>query len=823
MAIAAECPLAPETVALLAPLPVTAACLLLRWQRPFWAQAIVACWVGLYAEARALIPPALPAPLGAVVDHDTRAVVQGWVLTAPEAVTPREGSRLRVAIERVDARPARATVALAVAAGIPTLLPGDAIEFRANLRSVRGLANPGLVDSAIQARAAGIDLFAGVGASENIHVLPGGLVGFPSRPATVVWRAAARVRLALGHAIDRIASPRAATFLHTAVLGERRTTDPTVEDGFRAAGATHVLSVSGLHLAAVGLVFFDGVRRLLVVVPRLPLWIDARATAAALAVPALAFYTLVTGAAVATVRSMLMMLFGLVGVALGRRNTPLIAVAAAVLLLLAWSPLVITDISFQLSAVSVLALAVLVPRLLPSRGDPPTLSSLARAELRAPWLKTPLTWLGGLAAATVAAGVTTAPVVAHHFGEVTPAAPLGNLVLVPLVEMVVVPFGLLGATVGCLLGTTCSLPLLKVADTAARLALWAAEGFRNHAPVWLTRELSTFETLTSCLGLACLLACIRRPLAAGARPLLVLGGVFIGAALASGCGREVARRMNSNLIITFLDVGQGDAAVLQLPGGATLLIDGGGTYDGSFDPGARVVEPFLRRRGITHLEVVALSHPHPDHLGGLHRVVERFPVETLWTSGDDGHNPDYLRLMATARARGVSRPVPALWQRAGVTIAPLGPYVTDRGGGADEQATERIGVPEGATVNDASLVIRSSFGGRALLFTGDIEANGEGELSGRVAVGQDVRADILKVPHHGSRTSSTEELLDAVRPRLAVISLGWRNRFHFPRPEVVERYRRRGISLLRTDQNGAVTVTIQADGRFDTTCERGCR
>jgi competence protein ComEC len=116
-------------------------------------------------------------------------------------------------------------------------------------------------------------------------------------------------------------------------------------------------------------VFFEGVRRLLMVVPQLPLWIDVRATAGALAILALAFYTLVTGAALATVRSMLMMIFGLVGVALGRRNTPVIAVAAAVLLLLTWSPLVISDISFQLSVVSVLALAVLVPRLLPSRRD----------------------------------------------------------------------------------------------------------------------------------------------------------------------------------------------------------------------------------------------------------------------------------------------------------------------------------------------------------------------------------------------------------------------------------------------------------------------
>ncbi len=126
-------------------------------------------------------------------------------------------------------------------------------------------------------------------------------------------------------------------------------------------------------------------------------------------------------------------------------------------------------------------------------------------------------------------------------------------------------------------------------------------------------------------------------------------------------------------------------------------------------------------------------------------------------------------------------------------------------------------------MNDASLILRVGYAGRSVLFTGDIEANGEGELAGRTVLGQVVASDVLKVPHHGSRTSSSGELLDAVRPGLAVVSLGWRNRFHFPRPEVVERYRARDIRLLRTDVNGAITVTIHPDGSLVATCERGCR
>jgi competence protein ComEC len=225
------------------------------------------------------------------------------------------------------------------------------------------------------------------------------------------------------------------------------------------------------------------------------------------------------------------------------------------------------------------------------------------------------------------------------------------------------------------------------------------------------------------------------------------------------------------------------------------------------------VEPFLRARGISRLDVVALSHPHPDHLNGLRRVLARFPVGALWTSGDDGLNPEYARLLGLARARGVPTPVPAPAALGQARLDPLGPFISDGHG-------EVVGPPPGLSVNDASLVLRVSFGSRAVLFAGDLEADGEGELVGRRALGQTVAADVLKVPHHGSRTSSSEELVDAVHPALAVISLGWRNRFHFPAPEVLARYAAHGATVLRTDRDGAVTVTIAPDGRVDAVRER---
>ena len=421
-----------------------------------------------------------------------------------------------------------------------------------------------------------------------------------------------------------------------------------------------------------------------------------------------------------------------------------------------------------------------------------------------------LRWFWRFGAATLAATVATAPLCAHVFAEIAPMAPLGNLALVPLCEMVVVPVGLAGATAAAIWAPLGRWPL-ALAAAAARLALAIAAGFRAHAPVWVCRAPNTFETFLFMIA-AGVLALVA-PTALGRRRRVAVAAAVACAVVAcsSLVIRELRRRFTDALTVTFLDVGQGDAAVIEAPGGSVMLIDGGGTRDGQFDTGARIVEPFLRARGISRVEVVALSHPHPDHLNGLFRILQRFPVGAFWSSGDDGHNPEYRRLVALAASRGV--PTPEVMARAlgGASVAPLGPFLEGR-----------IAAPPGLTVNDASLVLRIAFAGRSLLFAGDLEADGEGELCGQRSLGQTVRSDVLKVPHHGSRTSSSDELLDAVEPELAVMSLGWRNQFHFPAPEVLARYAAHGARTLRTDRDGAVTVTVAPSGALSVVCERGC-
>jgi competence protein ComEC len=298
------------------------------------------------------------------------------------------------------------------------------------------------------------------------------------------------------------------------------------------------------------------------------------------------------------------------------------------------------------------------------------------------------------------------------------------------------------------------------------------------------------------------------------RRLRWLSAAFLAGSLAAGSllVRDLRRKMDDGMRVTFIDVGQGDSALVEGPGGFVMLIDGGGRYDDSFDTGARVVEPVLRAKGIARVDLVVLSHPHPDHLNGLLRVLDRFEVGKLWTSGDDGHNPKYGELLALAHRRGVATPVPSPIESKGLRIAPLGPWIGDV-----------VGNPPGLDANNASLVVRASYAGHAVLLAGDIGVDGEAELVARGETGLTIASDVVKVPHHGSRTSSGDEFLAAVQPALAVFSVGKHNTFHLPNPLTLARYAAHGVRMRRTDLEGAVTVAVDRQGELSVSCVRGCR
>ncbi|NNB92089.1 ComEC/Rec2 family competence protein, partial [Corallococcus exiguus] len=265
---------------------------------------------------------------------------------------------------------------------------------------------------------------------------------------------------------------------------------------------------------------------------------------------------------------------------------------------------------------------------------------------------------------------------------------------------------------------------------------------------------------------------------------LLVPGAVLGALLVPVLAPEPALR------ITFLSVGQGDAVVLRSQG-HHALVDAGGVPEGA-DTGERFVLPFLKAEGVSRLDLAVLSHPHPDHALGLVSTLAQVPTERLWLSAGSADGPLSRRIISAAKGATVEEvevghPAFVLGE---ATLEVLGPPV-------DRE------LMEGA--NDRSVVLRVRHGDVTVLLAGDVEAEGEAALE--EALGP---VTVLKVPHHGSRTSSTAPLLERTRPRHAVFCVGRRNRYGFPHPEVEARYRALGTECWRTDRDGA--ITLESDG-----------
>jgi competence protein ComEC len=263
--------------------------------------------------------------------------------------------------------------------------------------------------------------------------------------------------------------------------------------------------------------------------------------------------------------------------------------------------------------------------------------------------------------------------------------------------------------------------------------------------------------------------------------------------------QKAAGTPRGSLAATVLDVGQGDSSLIDFPDGSLWLVDGGGFVGSPVDPGRTVILPELRARRRSRIDVMILSHPHPDHFTGLESVISAVEVGEFWDTGQGmahGAGPIYARILARLRERGVPVRTPSelCGERRirGVQVQVLSPCPGFR---------QELGA------NDNSFVIRLALGKHAFLFTGDAEHEAEEAL---LAGGAPLRADFLKVGHHGSRTSSSPAFLDAVGPSVATMGTGVRNRFGHPHQTTLEKLSSRNIAALRSDRHGA--VRLQTDG-----------
>lgn len=634
---------------------------------------------------------------------------------------------------------------------------GDRVRLRARLRPPSGARNPGGRDPAARLRALGAPLEA-TAETPIVRV---------SSPSPLAWLERARRRWAEASAV---LPPREAGILRAIGTGDRGGLDPATSAAFARSGLAHVLAVSGLHLVVVAWGLFRAVAAVAIRSDRLSNRFDARRVAACVALPATFVYALATGAGPPVLRAALGAAAAFVAILVRRELDALGALSVAALSVLALEPGAVLDPSLQLSFAAVAGLALGSSRLRAALPWPPPPRGTWRSRLLEPLVEG--------ACASVAATIATAPILAHHFRQVPVLGLAANVAAVPI-GAALTALGAAGALAAAA-WPPLAFPILYSAWPFARALAALAEW--SSAPAWgalhVARPALPFSIAFTLLALASVR--LRGWRLAGAA-LLAIGCLGI-----SGPLRAQAARARGDLEVLFVSVGQGDCALLRLPDGSAVLVDGGGAPEGGADPGERDVVPLLRDLGVTRLEAVFVSHPHPDHVLGLRAVGASFPIGRLFGNGRAPAGD-------AAEALGsLAEPTPLrpgdVWERAGVRFELLG--------GADGTLEE----------NDASLVLLVRHGGTAFLFPGDVEEAGEAVA---VAAGG-LSSDVVKVAHHGSRRSSTAPFVDAVRPRFAVVTYGRGNRFGFPHPEALERWRGAGAEIVGTAEQAA---RFLSDGR----------
>lgn len=548
--------------------------------------------------------------------------------------------------------------------------------------------------------------------------------------------------------------------LEALLLGERGRLSAATTATLQRSGLYHIIAISGAHIAVITFLLISVLNVLRV--PR-------RVSYAALIFVLIAYAILVEGRA-SVFRAVIMTVIFLAGKLLWKNSRVLNTISLSACLLLVANPFYLFDMGFELTFAATLSIILFYPKVI---------QRLPRLPFK----------ISELFAISLTAQIGVMPFLARSFHRVTFSGLILNFLAIPLTGLVMA-LGFVFLAVSWVSPLFARL-LGHLLAVLVRAFLWTS-GLSDSLP-FLSYRIPTPHLLTVMGYLAALLIFLMRPRFKGQR--LASAALFASFALVL-VTYPFPPRFSPALAVTFLDVGQGDSILVEFPGRKKMLIDGGGVPDDSLDTGELVVSPYLWDLGVKTLDYLVLTHAHPDHLNGLKSVARNFRIGEFWEAVRPSADPAYEELKRSLRPSVVQKTVRRGFrlEKGAVRVEALHP-------GPDAAAA-------GGISNDQSLTLRISLGGRAFLLPGDIGSDAEAEI---LQTGAEIQAAVLKSPHHGSRSSSSEAFLDAVRPEIAVLTVGRGNLYGLPHPDILERYRRAGAHIFRTDEDGAVRATT--DGR----------
>jgi len=547
-------------------------------------------------------------------------------------------------------------------------------------------------------------------------------------------------------------------FVASITTGQRLNMTDELKEAFNATGLAHILSISGTHFGLFSVLLFGIFRSFIRVLPyrllqRITIYLTPSQAAAILSLPFMFAYLGLSGGSIPAVRSFIMIGLFLFGLIINRKGFWLNSLLFAAFILILYEPEWILSLSFQLSFLAVLFIGFSIQKEEAAEKDTGGLIRHIRNAL----------------CMSLAASIGTAPLVAYYFHYFSLISPVSNLVIAPLIGFVLIPLSVISSFLFLITGHFVFTPLVSVISD---ISIYLVKLF-SQIP-FADLKIPAFPPVILLLFYA---GFIFYSLFDKRRYLLIIPFVPVVICLL------LTTFEKEKLNVTFLDIGQGDASVIEFPDGKTMLIDTGRT-------GWETVS-FLKYRGKKTIDILALSHVHPDHTGGVEYILKHFDVQQVW---DNGRMilPDMLKQIKHQKlSRG------DVIEGKGYKIYALHPY---------PEFYVMQGNEYDAANND-SLVLRIEDDHTSFLFTGDIEEDAEGNI---MHLGKWLKSDVMKVPHHGGKASAYQPFIEIVSPQIAVISAGRDNPFGHPHQEMLDSLNE--VKIFRTDIDGAVKIHETEDG-----------
>lgn len=700
-------------------------------------------------------------------------------------------------------------IRLTVAGKGPDFRQGDRVALFSKIKSIRNFNNPGGFDYKRHMMFKKVWGSAYVSAQKItlIHRQSGGKVG----------QFIAEERRNISDLIDQTGNGKEQAVLKAVIIGDKNAISKDLRNTFNRAGVSHLLAISGLHIGIVATVAFFFLRWILSHIHLFLRNAWTKKGAVLLSLIPVFIYGLLSGMSPSTQRAVIMVSVFLAAFLFEREHDPMNTLALAAILILIVHPPALYSISFQLSFTAVLAIIYGLSKTGP-------LWESVKHKASKPWKTGLVTKLFYFSMASVFAVLGTLPLVMFYFNQISLVGIPTNFIMVPLIGFVVIPLGLLGvflypvtvfgsllcfkagaAVLGPTLGVLtflADLPFAAIKTVTPSfleiccfyLFLWAILNLK-YVPLKITLLQNHTKNTEKNLS-------VNNHIQKTALIIAFFVTVVFGIDTAYWAYH---RWWHDDFRVTMIDVGHGNAALLELPHGYDMLVDGGGFPDNLvFDMGAYIIARVLWQKKIKTIDTLVLSHPNSDHLNGLIYIAEHFNVKNVWTNHEDTKTFGYKKFVETIQHHNINWPsydkIYGVHQIEGVAIDilyPPGDYI-------EKKKKERW-----RNMNNNSLVLKASYGSESFLFPGDIETRAEYELVS--TGGNKLKSTVLLAPHHGSKTSSSQLFLETVAPELVIISSGWKSRFGFPHPSVLKRYKKQGCRIFETAENGA--ISIKTDGK----------